>query len=192
MGVWQCLEKRRHQEPKALYPALASELHKDQPRGRHTAQPQSTMPMVQWPVLTITMVISDSTPGPLGFCALVLECRWTEGWKEGREKGEGQRVTYIWEPVTNAQEIQAWLSPAMRRTYMCPSCGPQRASEPAGTETPTAALRIVSGVCWTQFSLNELSTWFRYISSLATEPRSLLVRQTAACRPSAFPGSYQP
>lgn len=32
MGMWQCLEKRRHGRPKALSPALASELHEDQPR----------------------------------------------------------------------------------------------------------------------------------------------------------------
>lgn len=60
------------------------------------------------------------------------------------------------------------------------------------SETPTAALRIVFGVCWTQFSLNELSTELTHSSSLATESRSLL----AACRlqpvASAFPRSHQP
>lgn len=34
MGVWQCLEKRRHWGPYTLSPVLASEFHKDQPRGR--------------------------------------------------------------------------------------------------------------------------------------------------------------
>lgn len=98
-----------------------------------------------------------------------------EGRMEGKEGGrEGQRVP---------QGIKVWLSPAMLRTCMCPSWGPQRASEPAGTQTPTVALRIVFDVCWTQFSLNERSTELLHSSSLATEPRSLAGGiQTAACR----------
>lgn len=44
------------------------------------------------------------------------------------------------------------------------------------------ALRIITVVCWTQLSLNELSTEFVHISLLATEPGSLVVAQGLCCQ----------
>lgn len=46
-----------------------------------------------------------------------------------------------------------------------------------------AALSTSTGVCWTQFPLNELLTEFGHISSLATEPGSLMEAHRLCCQP---------